>query len=317
MPTITDQAVCVRHWDFSETSQTVSLFAREHGLIRGLAKGSRREKGNFSGGIDLLTRGELVAIVKPSRELANLTAWHLEEIFWSLRRSLPANRLGMYMADLVNRMVSAHDPHPALWDAFVVALRGLGGDGEGTLLTFQVALLAETGYRPELDRDAETGGPLPDDGETLAFSPRHGGNKIKLIAAGKTASGFDMLAKLAVGADMVNSARTMMMALGCIQSRTCNTNHCPTGIATQDPARNSALDVEKKHRRVKNYHQATVESCMDLVGAMGMDNPDKLAATHILQRVDDKTARHFDEIFDHLQADELLSSRPHETVTLS
>ncbi|MHC4990131.1 MAG: DNA repair protein RecO, partial [Planctomycetota bacterium] len=69
MPTIQDQAVCIRHWDFSETSQTVSLLSREHGVIRGLAKGAKREKGTFSGGIDLLTVGEVVAITKRGREL--------------------------------------------------------------------------------------------------------------------------------------------------------------------------------------------------------------------------------------------------------
>ena len=75
MATIRDQAVCVRQWDFSETSQTVSLFCREQGMIRGLAKGSRRERSSFSGGFDLFTRGEIVAIVKPGRDLATLTEW--------------------------------------------------------------------------------------------------------------------------------------------------------------------------------------------------------------------------------------------------
>ena len=74
--------------------------------------------------------------------------------------------------------------------------------------------------------------------------------QIKVIASGKTASGFEMLVKIALGADMVNAARTMMMALGCIQSRTCNTNHSPTGVATQDPTRNRALVVEEKYIRV-------------------------------------------------------------------
>ncbi|MCH7602254.1 MAG: recombination protein O N-terminal domain-containing protein, partial [Planctomycetes bacterium] len=62
MPTISDYAICIRRWDFSETSQTVSLFTRESGIIRGLAKGAKREKGNFSGGFDLLTLGQVVAI---------------------------------------------------------------------------------------------------------------------------------------------------------------------------------------------------------------------------------------------------------------
>ena len=131
--------------------------------------------------------------------------------------------------------------------------------------------------------------------------------QIKVISAGKTASGFEMLSKLALGADMVNAARTMMMALGCIQARSCNTNHCPAGISTQDPARNKALDIEKKHIRVRNYQQATEESCMELIGAMGLDNPDDLSASMILLRTEDQTAKHYDEIYSPLQENELLA----------
>ena len=68
MPAIRDEALCIRHWDWSETSQTVSLFTRTHGLVRGLAKGSRREKSNFSGGIELLTRGQALFILKPAAD---------------------------------------------------------------------------------------------------------------------------------------------------------------------------------------------------------------------------------------------------------
>ena len=72
MATVTDDAVCIRQWDWSETSQTVSVFAREHGLLRGVAKGSKRENSRFSGGLEVLTRGEVMAIVKPTAEMANL-----------------------------------------------------------------------------------------------------------------------------------------------------------------------------------------------------------------------------------------------------
>ena len=98
-------------------------------------------------------------------------------------------------------------------------------------------------------------------------------DEIRIIAAGKTASSFDMLAKMAVGADTVNAARTMMMALGCIQSRSCNTNHCPTGIATQDPKRSKALDVQAKSKRVTQFHHNTLDSLYELIGSMGLDDP--------------------------------------------
>ncbi|MCB1614822.1 MAG: FMN-binding glutamate synthase family protein [Pseudomonadales bacterium] len=132
-------------------------------------------------------------------------------------------------------------------------------------------------------------------------------NRVKIIASGKTASGFDMLIKCALGADVVNAARSMMLALGCVQSRTCNSNECPTGIATQDKKRSKALDVEAKSHRVLNYQKATVKSLLELVGAMGLDNPSKLQAHHLHRRIDDETTRHYDEIYTPLKPRELLN----------
>ena len=108
-------------------------------------------------------------------------------------------------------------------------------------------------------------------------------DKIKIIASGKTASSFDLLAKIAVGADIVNAARTMMMALGCVQSRTCNSNNCPAGIATQDPARTKAIDISSKSERVKNFHHNTLKNFYELVGSMGLDDPAKLKP-HMIKR---------------------------------
>jgi DNA repair protein RecO (recombination protein O) len=176
VPTITDTAICIRHWDFSETSQTVSLFTREHGMIRGLAKGSRRAKGSFSGGIDVLTRGQVIAIVRPGRDLATLTSWSLEDLFRHVRTDLQANRAGLFMADLLHHLVHDHDPHSRLFDAFNDAITTLRTPERTceTLLVFQMRLLQETGYRPHLEHDVVTGQPL-DAGRPLAFDPYAGG----------------------------------------------------------------------------------------------------------------------------------------------
>ncbi len=119
VPTVTEQAICIRHWDWSETSQTVSVFARGQGMLRAVAKGSRRENSRFSGGLEVLTRGEMVAIVKPSVEMANLIAWDLQETFPALRASLESFYSGMYIADVVQSAVTEHDPHPALLEALL------------------------------------------------------------------------------------------------------------------------------------------------------------------------------------------------------
>jgi len=176
MPTIDDIAICIRHWDYSETSQTVSLFGRSHGVIRGLAKGSKRAKANFSGGIDLFARGELRAIVKAGTDLANIIEWTLVDAHWFLRENLAAHRRALYFADLIHHMVRDHDPHAALFDSLAHALTTLQDDDslEAGTAQFLWSLLAETGYRPQVLRDAATGQDLSDNGP-LAFSPQAGG----------------------------------------------------------------------------------------------------------------------------------------------
>jgi DNA repair protein RecO (recombination protein O) len=177
MPTIKDQAVCLRRWDFSETSQTVSLLLREHGVVRGLAKGAKRERGRFSGGIDVLTAGEVVAITKPGRQLATLTDWNLRTSWTVVRRDLAANRIGLYAVDLAHQMLAEHDGHPRLFDALIDLLDALqAGDDKWTaLLRFQWVLLSETGYTPQLERFADTDQAAPSGTPTLGFSAAAGG----------------------------------------------------------------------------------------------------------------------------------------------
>ncbi|MDP1929965.1 MAG: FMN-binding glutamate synthase family protein [Gammaproteobacteria bacterium] len=132
-------------------------------------------------------------------------------------------------------------------------------------------------------------------------------DNIRIISAGKTASGFDMLSKMAVGADTVNAARSMMLALGCVQSKSCNTNKCPTGIATTDPVRGKAIDIEDKSKRVANYHHGTVEAFLEMCGALGYDDPDMLKPCDLFQRVG-KDLKHFDQIYSPLSTGQLLTS---------
>lgn len=189
MPTLKGTAICVRVWDWSETSQTVSLLLREHGLIRGIAKGAKREKSPYSGGFELLTLGEAVLIVKSqgratsigatgrddATPLATITAWDLQEIFPAIRRSLAAFHAAMYMADLAQHLVHERDPHPGLFDALASGLRSLGQlDESAALLRFQWAALDDAGYRPEVRLDVLTGSPI-DLTAPAVFAPSLGG----------------------------------------------------------------------------------------------------------------------------------------------
>lgn len=106
-------------------------------------------------------------------------------------------------------------------------------------------------------------------------------DQVTVIASGKVAMGYDMVGKMALGADMCNAARAFMFSVGCIQARRCHTDTCPTGVTTQDPRRAGALEVTGKSLRVRNFHQATVASFLDLVGAMGLSRPGQLARRHL------------------------------------
>lgn len=176
MPHLRDQAIVLRHWEFSETSQTVALFTREYGVVRGLAKGARRDRGSFCGGFEALTRGEVCAIVKPSAELATLTDWDLQEVFWAARRSLSAHRAGLYVADLLYHSMRSGDPHPALYDHAIHTLRSLDHETEipCRVLLFQWAMLREIGFEPRLQPGAH-GATLSATPEPAVFSPWSGG----------------------------------------------------------------------------------------------------------------------------------------------
>jgi len=131
-------------------------------------------------------------------------------------------------------------------------------------------------------------------------------NRISLIASGKILTGFHMLRALAVGADVCASARGMMLSLGCIQALRCNTNRCPTGVATQNPALGKGLVVSDKSVRVRNYHEQTVRSFLDLLGSLGLEDPNDLRPHHIFRRIDDLLVRNFAELYDFLEPEQLL-----------
>ncbi|MFV1973791.1 MAG: glutamate synthase-related protein, partial [Thiohalobacterales bacterium] len=131
---------------------------------------------------------------------------------------------------------------------------------------------------------------------------------VRLIAAGKVMSAFHILRTMALGADMVNAARAMMFALGCIQSRHCNANTCPSGVATQDPSRYRQLDVGDKARRVAQYHARTIHAMLELLSSAGLDDPSQVRPHHILRRVNGPEIRTYAQLYPGVECDCLLDS---------
>jgi DNA repair protein RecO (recombination protein O) len=183
MPVIRDEAVVLGRLDYSENSQILVLFTREHGKARSIAKGIRRgTKTRFAAGIDLLDVGTVVLSAKQERgeALATLTEWKQTEALSGLRGRLPRLHAALYAAELTSRLTEDWDPHPRLFDYLLKTLRDLAAAGgadarsgqrsRGQALTptlsqgereksevltptvrFQISLLRDIGAQPRFD----------------------------------------------------------------------------------------------------------------------------------------------------------------------
>ncbi len=165
-----------------------------------------------------------------------------------------------------------------------------------------------TGAAP-LEFSDSVGTPL-NEGLSFVHNALVGANlrdRIRIIASGKVNTGFQMATKVALGADMCNAARAMMFALGCIQALRCNTNACPTGVATQNPALVNGLHVGDKADRVARYHAETVKSFLEVIGAAGLPHPGALKPWFILKRVSAMEIKSYADIYPQLEPGALLA----------
>lgn len=131
-------------------------------------------------------------------------------------------------------------------------------------------------------------------------------SRIRLGASGKVVSAFDMASVLAIGADWVNSARGFMFAIGCIQSQSCHTNRCPTGVATQDALRQRALVVPDKAQRVHNFHRNTLKALAEMLAAAGVSHPSELGPHHLVRRISSTEIKLFSQLHRFLEPGSLL-----------
>ena len=172
--------------------------------------------------------------------------------------------------------------HPGEWFAIVKAMLHTGMTPD-----FVVVDGAEggTGAAP-IEFADHVGMPLRD-GLRLVHNTLVGAGlreRIRVGASGKVVSAFHMARCLALGADWCNAARGFMFAIGCIQSRNCHTDQCPTGVATQDPIRQRAIVVTDKAQRVYHFHANTLHALAELLGAAGLSSPHQLTPERLMVR---------------------------------
>jgi DNA repair protein RecO (recombination protein O) len=189
VPLVSDRSLCLGRFEYSETSQVLILFSRDHGVVRVLAKGAHRRTkagaSRFDGGVDLLDLGDALFTDDARSELATLAEWKLIDGHLELRRTLRGLRLAQYAAELVSLLIEARDPHPDLFDRLAKTLPELATPRrEEVMLAWELDLLKESGYLPELFV-CTVCGTAPAERERTYFSPSRSG-----LVCGKCAAGF-------------------------------------------------------------------------------------------------------------------------------
>jgi glutamate synthase domain-containing protein 2 len=295
--------------------------------------GCRDEKGNFS--------EKIFAETAPRREIKMIEIKISQGAKPGLGGVLPATKNTEEIAKIrrltPHKMVHSPPAHQTFSDAkgllrFVKRLRELSG---GKPVGFKLCIgsknefikiceaMLETGLKPDfITVDGGEGGtgaapmefsdsvgmPL-DDALVFVVNTLIGFDlkkEIRVIASCKVVTGFDIIRHLAIGADACNCARGMMFALGCIQALECDTNNCPTGIATHKPALEAGLVESDKGVRVANYHKETVKSALAMLTAAGLDSLSKLDRSYIYKRLDQKTIVSLNQLYPYPERGHLL-----------
>jgi len=173
-----DRAVCIRTADYSETSQVVTLFARQSGKVRAIAKGSKRAKSAFDGPIEVLSIGDIVFSGIRRDTLATLTEFQPQPVRGQLRRNLAALQSAQLAAELLDSLTEEYDPHVELFDHFLGFLEDIEEGRAGPdrrdimirLILFQFVLLHEVGLQPILNVCANCKRPFGADRREIYFS---------------------------------------------------------------------------------------------------------------------------------------------------
>lgn len=139
---------------------------------------------------------------------------------------------------------------------------------------------------------------------------------IHIIASGKVVTGFDVVSKIALGADLCAAARSFMLSLGCIQALQCEENTCPTGIATQNKRLTRGLVAAEKKLRVANFHSMTIKSFQEILGATGISNPCELTPSDVLCQVGVGVAKRYSDLYHYLKPGDLLKATLPEEFSL-
>jgi DNA repair protein RecO (recombination protein O) len=161
-------AFVLHHYDWSESSLILDLFTREQGRVVVVAKGAKRPYSQLRAVLLPLQRVTVVLTHGPGGEDGAAEIHTLRSAEFGGGAPMPGGAAvipGLYLNELVMKLLARHDPHPALFDAYARALDELGDGSDDTavqaaLRAFELTLLREIGLLPDLRLETSTQRPL-------------------------------------------------------------------------------------------------------------------------------------------------------------
>lgn len=211
MAIITSEGIVLKAHALGDTSRIVSVYTRDHGLRKFVAKGARKTPSRFGYALEPLSRSRFVFYLKPDRDLHLLSKAEVLDALGAKLADLDRLSHAQAALELVDRLVWGEEPHPRLYGLLVQALEGCARAPVAALpavtLAFQLQLAGELGYRPRLDRCAIDGRPVS---QRRAFSPGRGGLLCDACAARE--GGIVLLSGEALGSLALLMSRPILEA---------------------------------------------------------------------------------------------------------
>lgn len=181
----TAEAVILNTFDFSESDRIISFMTREHGKLKGIAKGARRSRKRFVNNIEPMSHSTLVFFSNEKSELVRIDDAALIHGFAGLKTDIDRLSLGCYLLELTAEMTAEGQVLPHVFGLLTGFLHKIEGTAEAEMLVrfFEIRLLSQLGYMPHLDGCVVCRTPLTE-GLTVLFSSERGGALCRACSTG-------------------------------------------------------------------------------------------------------------------------------------
>jgi DNA repair protein RecO (recombination protein O) len=163
------EGVVLRHMNLGEADRLLTIYTREHGKLRQIAKGVRRPQSKKTGHLDLFTRVSILSA--RGRDLDVITQVEAIDLYMGLRRDLDLVGRAAYAIELVDQFTVDGESNAELFSLLTDTLERLstGMDRSSVLRHYELRLLDQVGYRPELFRCSRCGAEIRPEDQFFSF----------------------------------------------------------------------------------------------------------------------------------------------------